>query len=74
MAVWDTDLRLGRHALTLNQFGIALPVTGDKVPFIDITVVDIPNLAQEWHMEPNVYQLSDHGPWPLSINDRWAAT
>lgn len=53
IADMDTDLRIGRNALTLHKFGVTLPVTAHKVPVIDITDADKPNMQQELNRAPH---------------------
>lgn len=41
LADWDAALRMGRHEIALNKFDVNIPFTGDSVPVIDMTDIDI---------------------------------
>lgn len=73
MAERDTDLRVGRNALTLNTFGVTLPFAEVTVLVVGITDIDVSHCLDEWNRIPNWYKLSELGPWTLSVNT-WSTT
>lgn len=56
MADWDTDLRIGRNAFTLNTCGVTLPVPEDNISVIGVVYIDTQALRKPWPIRPQGYK------------------